>query len=99
MKVTVRARQDGSLNIPKLFRSRLGIQPGTLVTISQDSQQRIYLKPHTTTCYCCGDRVPSISLATGMCQACEQLCEFYVREGHTIKDSMRLACKSAKENK
>ncbi len=99
MKFTVRARNDGSIGIPVAYRHRLGIQPGTIVTINTDPQGRIYLKPEKATCGCCHQQVSSVSVVTGMCPACETLVELYVRDGMDMRHAMRKARYSGQDDK
>ena len=88
MKFTVRARMDGSIGIPIAQRHRLGIAPGTLVTITTDAQGRIYLKPEKQTCGCCHQTVRSVSVVTGLCPACENLVSLYIQDGMDMKHAM-----------
>lgn len=97
MKFTVRARQDGSVNIPAEFRYRLGILPGTTVNFNVDPQGRIYLKPDKATCLCCHQQVKTISYISGMCPACEELVQFYVQEnGESLKKAIQKARKTGR---
>lgn len=99
MKFTVQARQDGSIGIPINYRHRLGIQPGTIVEISTDRAGRIYLKPQPAKCSCCGQDQMVVSSVDGMCTACNQLVELYVREGMSIVQAIRQARKTGRDDK
>lgn len=98
MKFTVRTRQDGSIGIPVDFRHRLGIQPGVTVQFSTDTQGRIYLKPLPARCSCCGEDKMAVTNVDGMCAACNQLVEFYVRDGMDIVSAIRKARKTGRDN-
>lgn len=97
MKFMVRTRVDGSIGIPVLYRHRLGIQPGTNVEVSTDRAGRIYLKPVPAKCSCCGEDRMVVSSVDGMCEACDKLVEFYVRDGYTIQQAIRKARKSGRD--
>ena len=97
MKFMVRTRVDGSIGIPVLYRHRLGIQPGTNVEVSTDRAGRIYIKPMPATCSCCGESRTAVSSVDGMCEACDKLVEFYVREGMTLTQAIRKARKSGRD--
>lgn len=97
MKFMVRARQDGSIGIPVNYRHRLGIQAGTLVEISTDRAGRIYLKPMPAVCSCCGESRMSVSTVDGMCPACDQLVELYIRDGMSMVAAIRKARKSGRD--
>lgn len=98
MQIIVRARQDGSIGIPVMWRHRLGIAPGCQVSITKDAQGRIYLKPLKATCGCCHQQVQSVSTLSGMCPACEELVSFYVREGMDLQHAVRKARYSSRDN-
>lgn len=97
MKFQIRARQDGSLGIPINFRHRLGIQPGTLVEVTTDRQNRIYLKPMPAVCSCCGENRMAVSSVDGMCPACNQLVELYIRDGMDMISAIRKARRSGRD--
>ncbi len=97
MKFQIRARSDASLGIPVNYRHRLGIQPGTLVDVSTDRQGRIYLKPIRAVCSCCGEDRMTVSTVDGMCPACNQLVELYIRDGMDIVSAIREARKTGRD--
>lgn len=98
IQVQVTTRQDGSIGIPVNVRNRLGIQPGTQIQITSDRQGRIYLKPLRSKCACCGLDQMAVSSVDGMCPACNNLVEFYIREGFPITTAIRKARVSGRDS-